>query len=777
MKRIKGKEGSDLLIGGEKDERIDGMGGNDLLFGFGGDDDIDGGAGDDTIYGGAGNDLIDGGSGTDMMVLAGRRSDFRIESLSDGRIRITDLRGGWISEGTDIVQNVERFHFLLEGRTYNAGELINRTPTARADAASVSEDGSIQIDVLANDSDPDAGDGKTIVSLGTSGTLGTASIVGGKISYAPGAGFQSLGAGQTATDTLTYTMRDSAGATSTATVTVTITGANDGPAAIADSVVVSEDSGATIDVLANDTDVDAGDSKAIVSVSANPAHGSAAVIDGKVAYTPGAFFQSLAAGQSATETLTYTMRDAAGATSSATVTVTVTGANDAPTAAADDASVSEDGSVTLNLLANDADADAGATLTLDGVDTHGTLGQVKIGVAGQVTYDPGTAFQHLAAGEIATDSFTYSVRDEHGALSQATVTLTITGEDEPAPEGPVANDDALAFVAYQGAVEIDGLLDNDFGEGLQLSGVDDESAAGARLYLGKDGRVIYDPDMLFLELDYGETATDSFTYTITDETGATTTGTAVILVTTPYELIAPIWVAEDMSSDNLVDEILSLAASEFGPGVGIESIDTTGTIGIVDDAMSEGVLIYTASHPWFDPMWGDMPSVHTSFTFTVSDASGGLHQGRVFITISGTNDVPTAIDDTFSVTEGLPSANLYAAMLDNDVDPDSGNWLSVVSIDATGTIGQLSFDAESGSLVYTAADRSAYGPTGTDSFTYTVEDDTGLQSTATVTLDIMPANGLSMVSPGAFGDGDDAIGVLPSGAAEMLNTLMVDFLV
>jgi hypothetical protein len=67
------------------------------------------------------------------------------------------------------------------------------------------EDGSVLIDVLANDS---VGDTLTIVSVGAA-RHGTAAIEDGQVRYTPAA--------------------DYAGATSTSTVPVTVTGANDAP--------------------------------------------------------------------------------------------------------------------------------------------------------------------------------------------------------------------------------------------------------------------------------------------------------------------------------------------------------------------------------------------------------------------------------------------------------------------------------------------------------------------------------------------------------------------
>ena len=215
-------------------------------------------------------------------------------------------------------------------------------------------------------------------------------------------------------------MADAAGATSTATVTVTIAGANDGPVAVADSASTDEDTPVTLQasaLLANDTDADAGDTKALVSV-ANSAAGAAVSIDatGNVVYDPGALFQSLAAGATATDSFTYTMADAAGATSTATVTVTITGADEVtvvvPPVGQPDRLIMQDGaaaSFAANLfLANDADPE-GQAITFDSIT--GFTGNLT-----NVTF-AGSTVTVTAASGAGTGSFTYKIRDSDGNLS------------------------------------------------------------------------------------------------------------------------------------------------------------------------------------------------------------------------------------------------------------------------------------------------------------------------------------------------------------------------
>ncbi|TFI56814.1 tandem-95 repeat protein, partial [Sphingomonas parva] len=311
----------------------------------------------------------------------------------------------------------------------------NEAPTAHDDSYAAGENDTLELDVLANDLDPD-GDALTIVGVaGPAAAQGSLSIrPDGVIVYSPGWAMQALQEGETGTDSFTYTVRDAAGEQSTATVTITVTGANDAPVTNPDIVTVGEDGAQAVhamQLLANDFDADAGDNLTIVGVAA-PHRGSVAfdAASQSLVFTPGADFQYLRAGESATEMFSYTVRDSKGAEAAATIVVNVIGADDAPEAVADALAIEED-AVSQNLwnvfLANDRDADAGDTLTIVGVDTAGTRGSVAFdAVTRQLRYEA-SGFDALAPGETATDTFTYTIRDVSGALSTATATVTVTG--------------------------------------------------------------------------------------------------------------------------------------------------------------------------------------------------------------------------------------------------------------------------------------------------------------------------------------------------------------
>lgn len=204
----------------------------------------------------------------------------------------------------------------------------NDAPTAVSDVFQTVENGDpVLVPVIFNDIEIDGGgDFLMVDSIDTTGTKGAVTINAMFTGYSTGTAFESLGAGEIAYDTFRYTARDVHGAKSTATVTMTIVGANDAPVAANDAVSVQEDQSVTINVLANDTDIDANDAKTIVSVTSSQQGASLAVVDGKIVYTADADAQDLLVqGETSVDTLTYVMADRAGVQSTATVTVTVQG--------------------------------------------------------------------------------------------------------------------------------------------------------------------------------------------------------------------------------------------------------------------------------------------------------------------------------------------------------------------------------------------------------------------------------------------------------------------
>lgn len=149
--------------------------------------------------------------------------------------------------------------------------------------------------------------------------------------WVPGAGAEALAAGQTATETWAIRIEDVAGNRAVDTVTVTVLGANDAPVARPDELSLA--AGGSITnlaalILANDTDVDTGDSVRITGISAPGLLGSIGFdpATGMLSYAAtGAALGGLFTGETAIERLSYTITDASGANATAEISITVEG--------------------------------------------------------------------------------------------------------------------------------------------------------------------------------------------------------------------------------------------------------------------------------------------------------------------------------------------------------------------------------------------------------------------------------------------------------------------
>src|SRR5207237_371072 len=134
----------------------------------------------------------------------------------------------------------------------------NDAPVAVADVAATTENQSLGIQVLGNDTDVDDGRVLTLMSAAAPDGKGTATIDGNSVVFNPGTAFDHLAQGESETVRVAYTMQDELGAASSSFVDVTVTGENDAPMAVADVATTGENQRLSIDVLVNDTDVDDG---------------------------------------------------------------------------------------------------------------------------------------------------------------------------------------------------------------------------------------------------------------------------------------------------------------------------------------------------------------------------------------------------------------------------------------------------------------------------------------------------------------------------------------
>ncbi|HEV2866802.1 MAG TPA: Ig-like domain-containing protein, partial [Allosphingosinicella sp.] len=319
------KKGNDVVYGGGGNDELRGDSGNDSLYGESGNDNLTGWGGNDLLVGGGGYDYLDGGDGIDTARYYGSIFEYDFYRLSGGALGIVDHVAA--RDGADYVINVERLQFA----DVTIDLTQNNAPIAQDDAVSITEDvgtyssGSARL----TDNDFDWEGGPLSVTPGTfNGAYGTLTLnANGTYSYTPYASTQALAQGQLVQDSFSYTVTDGS-LTDTGMLTISITGLNDAPVANADTATGDENQSLTINVLANDTDVDNGAVLTVTSASGPAGKGSVSVAGNQVKFDPGTAFDHLAQGASEAVLINYTIKDEYGATSSSTVTITVTGTND-----------------------------------------------------------------------------------------------------------------------------------------------------------------------------------------------------------------------------------------------------------------------------------------------------------------------------------------------------------------------------------------------------------------------------------------------------------------
>ncbi|PYQ59813.1 MAG: hypothetical protein DMF53_18175, partial [Acidobacteria bacterium] len=508
----------------------------------------------------------------------------------------------WVGAGQTATARINTFGGPFEAHVPFTS---NYVPVARDDFGQTEQGIPLSLPVLSNDYDPEG----TLISLTAvgQGTLGTVtSETYGYITYTPNPGVSG-------TDTFTYVVADEQGGEALGRVTVTVTGL---PVANDDTASVSEDDSVDIPVLANDSDP-AGYGLE-VSVPALPAHGYAFVNSNQtVTYTPAADYNG-------SDSFGYTVTDGYSEHATGTVTITVTSVNDAPVANADSATVAEDGSVNVSVLANDTDAD-GDTLSVSAV-TQGTHGTVAINPDKTVRYTP-------AANYNGSDSFTYTVSDGNGGTATGTVTITVTAVND----APVANPDS-ATVAEDGTVNV-AVLGND-------TDTDGDPLSVAAVTQGTHGTVAINPDKTVRYTPAANyNGSDSFTYTVSDGNGGTATGTVVINVTPVNDPpVAGNDSATVAAGSAVTVAVLVNDADIDGPGLSVVSV-TQGAHGTVV-INADQTVTYTAALLYVGS---------DSFTYTVSDGAGGTATATVNVTITAPPRVTTGIQARYDFNEGSGS--------------------------------------------------------------------------------------------------------------------------
>ena len=356
------------------------------------------------------------------------------------------------------------------------------------------------------------------VSIASGDASGTVSIDGTTgITYTPSANFNGTVVidYQVSDDGTTNAAADPLTATGTLTISVTADAVNSAPVASGDTQTVIEDSTTiSIDVLANDSDVDASDSLAVTAVSTTGT-GLVSTDGSLVYYTPAANFTG-------TETITYTVQDddsanggAGPLTDTAELVVRVLAQDDPPAQSVVTVPVVSANSPTVTItlfdsLVDTTDGDA-ITIAIIGGDGEGTI--VNNG-DGTISYTPLTGF-------VGDEVVSYTVTDSTGQVTTASITITVNTN-----AAPVVDSTASSTVVENSQANpidiISKISDADAGDTLVISSI--SANKGGSVAVGADGTsVTYTPLTEF----FGD---EVLTFEVSDGTN-TVTGFHTVVVT------------------------------------------------------------------------------------------------------------------------------------------------------------------------------------------------------------------------------------------------------
>ena len=637
---------------------------------------------------------------------------------------------------------------------------VGQAPVATDDTGETIQDEPVTVPVLANDApgtdatldpasvvllDPADGTYKDTVTVDGVGTW-TVDPATGDVTFDPEPQY-------TGTAALTYQVTDSDGNTATATVTVEVAAVT--PTAAPDTANTPYETPVTVPVLANDA---AGDPTAPLDPTSvrlqDPATGdwvTSVTIAGEGTYTvdpaTGAVRFVPVQGFTGTGTeLDYRVADDNGTLVTSTVQVTVANP-DLPVASPDTGVTVQDEPVTVNPLTNDtadprAPLQPGTLQLLDPADgTYKSSVSTDEGtwtvVGGRVVFDPAPTFTGDAV-------ISYRVEDEAGQVAASTITITVE------PVTPVAQPDE-ASTPFQTPVSIP-LLQNDSAgdpsaplvvDSVQLQ--DPATGEWATSVTTAEGTWTVNPAtgaVLFEPADGFEGTTQALPYRVADDNGTFAESTVTVLVGD-----AP--VAVDDTASTIQDEPVSVdVIGNDTPGTGatldpesvvlVDPADGSLATSVTVDGVGTWTVDTSTGEITFDPE--PQYTGTADIDYVVTDSDGNTASATLSVEVVPVT--PTAAPDTATTgfqqlvtvpvlandTAGDPSAPLDPTTVQLR-DPDTGDWVTSVTIDGEGT-----YTVTSSGTVDFAPDPDFTGD-GTQ-LDYRVADDNGTFATSTLQVTV-----------------------------------------
>ena len=586
----------------------------------------------------------------------------------------------------------------------------NHAPKAVDDNFGVRPGRSALLPVLANDSDPD-GDVLTATPQDNGGSLSATKAQGGLALR------MDIPDNASGSYSVPYTADDGRGMSDSAVATVDVHGwdVNGAPKQITTpTLTVAEKASGSLDVLGHWLDPD-GDDLFLVSAQGEG-------LDTKVSNEGTVTVRELGAG-TGTRDLTVTVSDGR-ETTSGVVKVDVQPAQSAkPIANADHIRVVAGTKAVVSPLENDT-SPSGATLRLAAVQ------EAPAGTSIDVDQQAGVfTFSADAGAQAQTYYLTYDVMD--GAnTAQGIVRVDVTPKADATVPPEVENDTAL--LRNGGSTTI-APLNNDFdpsGGILVLQSVSAPPDSGVTV-------TVVDHSLLQITAASTVPANLTVDYTVTNGTSSATGKVAIVPVTQsqPQPPVVTNDTAVVRAGDVVTVPVLDNDSSPSGLNLSVDS-----QVSLVGDELgtawvSEDTLRFRA---------GDQPG-RTSYAYTAKDDQGQTASGVLTVEVRAQdaehNSAPSPRNLEARTVAGS-STNITVPL--DGIDPD-GDSVSLVGLNQAPSLGSV--EVNSSWLTY----KPSEGASGTDTFTYVVEDRFGAQSTGTVRVGVAQSSPLN-VAPVATDD-------------------------
>ncbi|MGH8352592.1 MAG: retention module-containing protein, partial [Pseudomonas sp.] len=457
--------------------------------------------------------------------------------------------------------------------------------------------------------------------------------------------------------------------------------------------------------------------------------------------------------------------DGRGGVTTLTLTLDITPRNDAPVAEAGSAAADEgDTAIGGQLLASDVDQPAGTALTFS---SPSTVAGLTLNADGSWSFDPhNAAYDSLALGQQLILDIPVSVTDDQGATGTTSLRITLTGTND----APVATATSVGTMEDVDAL-FGQLMASDVDSGIALTySLDAAAPVGFSLDAATGAWTFATTDASYQTLAEGEVRVFTLPFTVTDEHGATSQSVLTLSVT-------------GGNDGPTTDSQVSAAAVEDGALLSgqlvASDIDNDAVLSFtLDGGTAPGFSLDSATGEWtFDPSDVAYQALAAgeqlliSLPFTVTDQHGATSQNVLTLTVTGSNDTPTATESSATAVED--DAVLGGQLAASDID--NGTVLTFGLIDAAPA--GFSLDGATGTWTFDPSDAAyqalAAGEQLLISLPFTVTDEHGATSQSLLSLTVTGTNDVPIVAAAlkAAADEDDASFSLDllAGAADVDN--------